>query len=279
MTVNLRDWAHTATFRGWGAGWPSCTGAAGNLAIVTFARTAVRVSVHKRIARLVQILADETERRGHLAKLGQTGAYNCRKIAGTNSPSNHSWGIAIDWNWTDNPYSTNPKHTNPQWMYDLWARYGFANGSMYSGAKDWMHIEFMGSMVEADLMTQLAMQEILGNPSPTVPIIPPQPAPGAPATTITWTKETDVILPVLYKGDGVKGTPRGILHWYVLRLQAMLQPNISGVQTACPMDGVFGDSTVAAVKAFQTARKIIADGACGPVTWSWILGNLAPDYG
>lgn len=273
--VNLRDWGHTAAQRGWGQGWPGCSGTNGQLVIVTFKRSGVRVSVHRRIARLVQILGDETERRGHLAKLGQTGAFNCRPIGGTRTPSNHSWAIAIDWNWQDNPFSRNPRHTNPDWMYELWARFGFANGAMYSGAKDWMHIEFMGSPQQADWLTSLAEFEILGNPQPPVPIIPPAPGPGV-IVPILWIQEAEMALPVLYEGDGVKGTRRGVTHWYVLRLQAML--NVCGLKAVVPLDGVFGRSTTVAVKELQAARRVTADGAVGPVTWGHVHGNPAPDF-
>lgn len=169
MTINLSDYAHTAAQRGWGAGWPSCSGAAGNLVKVTFTASGVAVSVHQRIARLFLLLANETERRGYLAKLGQTGSYNCRAIAGTNSPSNHSWGLACDWNWTDNPFTTNYALNHvPAWMAPLWNRYGFAWGGAYTGKKDFMHWEFMGTPADADAMTALALYE-LGNGSAPLP--------------------------------------------------------------------------------------------------------------
>lgn len=271
--VNLRDWSHIASQRGWGAGWPSCSGAAGNLAVVTFARSGVRVSAHKRLARLVQILADETERRGYLAKLGQTGAYNCRAIAGTHTPSNHSWGLAIDWNWQSNGYTMSKSHTNPQWMYDLWAQYGFANGSMYNGPWDWMHFEQMGSPAQVDDATGRAIANILGQPQPNVPIIP-----STPTATITWIQEADMALPVLYPGDGVRGARdgRGALHWYVLSLQALLA--VRGLGAKVVPSGEYDAATVVAVKELQTRQKIIADGTVGPATWPWVLGNLAPDY-
>lgn len=274
MAVNLSDYSHTAAQRGWGPGWPSCSGASGNLAVVTFGRSGVRVSVHKRIARLVQILADETERRGYLAKLGQTGAYNCRAISGTNSPSNHSWGLAIDWNWTDNPFTTNWAANHiPSWMPPLWNHYGFAWGGNYTSRHDFMHFEAMGSLIEMDDATGRAIANILGQPQPNVPIIP-----STPTATITWIQEADMALPVLYPGDGVRGARdgRGALHWYVLSLQALLA--VRGLGAKVVPSGEYDAATVVAVKELQTRQKIIADGTVGPATWPWVLGNLAPDY-
>ncbi|MCA0870052.1 M15 family metallopeptidase [Seohaeicola saemankumensis] len=41
---------------------------------------------------------------GYKVRNGDTGAYNCRNIGGTNLKSLHSYGIALDVNWTTNPY-------------------------------------------------------------------------------------------------------------------------------------------------------------------------------
>lgn len=162
MAIDLRDYSRTAAQRGWGAGWPSCGGAkTAGTAVVTAERSGTRMSVHKRLARLVDLLIDETERRGYLLKPGQCGGYNCRAIAGTGSPSNHSWGLAVDVNWQDNPYTTDlSRNTIPDWMVELWNRCGFAWGGHYAGArKDFMHFEFMGSPADADEMTALALRE------------------------------------------------------------------------------------------------------------------------
>jgi LAGLIDADG-like domain len=88
--IDLTDYAHTAAQRGWGAGWPSCAGAKlSGLAVARAPRSGVGVSVHRRIALLVELLFTETERRGYLLRSGQCWGYACRAIAGMSVASNH----------------------------------------------------------------------------------------------------------------------------------------------------------------------------------------------
>jgi hypothetical protein len=170
MAINLRDYSRTAAQRGWGAGWPSCGGAkAAGTAVVTADRSGTRFSVHKRIARLVDLIVDECERRDYRLKSGQTGGYNCRPIGGTSSPSNHSWGLAIDVNWLTNPMRKPLTTDIPGWVVALFNRYGFAWGGHYSGTPDAMHFEFMGTPEQADEMTALALRELPATPIPAVP--------------------------------------------------------------------------------------------------------------
>lgn len=78
MPIDLNDYTRTAAQRGWGPGWPSCGGVASSgLAVVAAPRSGVRVSVNRRIARLVGLLFTETENRGYLLRAGQCGGYNC----------------------------------------------------------------------------------------------------------------------------------------------------------------------------------------------------------
>ena len=279
VQINLRDWSRNAESKGWGKGWPSCTGVGlfGGTIIVTGPRSGVRWSWNRRLGPLVAILTAEMERRGFLMKPGQCGAYNCRAISGTNSPSNHSWANAGDLNWQDNPYTTTGRHTIPQWVYDLWARYGFANGSMYSGAKDWMHLEFMGSPLQADAMTALAIHEIKGGDGASLPVPIVPSAPGV----IEWIMESNMPFPkALYMLDGTRGAAaeRGRLHWYVMRAQAMLNCQNAKLVPRCPVDGEFRQSTKDAVIAVQKLNKINADGIIGPATLAWVMGNDAPDF-
>ena len=130
-------------------------------------RSRVGVSVHRRIARLVELLFAETERRGYLLRPGQCWGYACRAIAGTAVASNHSWGLAIDINSLANPYQFPRRTDMPTWMPLLWNRYGFAWGGNYNdngrlGKADSMHYEFMGTPTDADQMTALALYELTG---------------------------------------------------------------------------------------------------------------------
>lgn len=87
------------------------------------------------------------------------------------------------------------------------------------------------------------------------------------------------MVPVLKLNDGVKGTGvRGRMHWWVGTLQACL--NIRGLKVPgpIPVDGVFGPSTDAAVRAAQQRAGLPVDGVVGALTWAVVLGNDAPDY-
>jgi hypothetical protein len=170
MRFSINDYSIRASDKGWGPGWP--TDRSADMARVTADRSKAAVNVHKRIARLVDLLLDETERRGYLAKPNQTGAYNNRAINDkdgrpTNTPSNHSWGLAVDLNSLDNDDSRDGiVHTNmPDWLPRLWGRYGFAWGGNYRGSsyRDPMHLEFMGAPADADDMTRKAIDDGIGN--------------------------------------------------------------------------------------------------------------------
>lgn len=248
MAINLKDYARTSAQRGWGAGWPSCRGAkTAGTAIVQADRSGTRFSVHKRIARLVDLLIDESERRGYLLVKGQCGGYNCRPIGGTSTASNHSWGLAIDVNWGRNPMKRPLTTDIPRWMIDLWARYGFAWGGDYG---DPMHFEFMGSPADADAMTALAVRELLGKapaPPPKLPAPSPRPvvASGRP------------VLRRGARGTAVRELQTVLARWYpVLRLR---------------VDGDFGPATEAAVRHLQRNARLVVDGVAGPATYR-VLG-------
>jgi D-alanyl-D-alanine carboxypeptidase-like protein/LysM domain-containing protein len=178
MRFSINDYSISPKAKGWGSGWPQDR--SHDMARVRADRSGTAVNVNKRIARLVDCLCDETERRGYLLVQAQTGGYNNRPISGTHKPSNHSWGLAVDLNWQRNPQNFHGVlHTDfPIWLPKLWGRYGFAWGGNYRGNhKDPMHLEFMGSPEDADDMTSAARRDLTGQaPAPhPVPKSPAQP--------------------------------------------------------------------------------------------------------
>ena len=182
MRYSINSHGISAQAKGWGHGWP--TNRAHDMARVKADRSGTSINVHKRIARLVDMLLDETERRGYRLNPHKCGGYVCRQIFGkghrpTGHPSNHSWGLAIDLNWNSNVERWDGKVvTNmPSWLPKLWGRYGFFWGANYSGGhRDPMHVEFMGSPDDADDMTAKAKRELRGGKSmPAAPKAKPAP--------------------------------------------------------------------------------------------------------
>jgi D-alanyl-D-alanine carboxypeptidase len=150
--IDLLDYSRNAQQKGWGA---PC---AARLATVTL--RVARVTVDVRLAELVGLIMRANEARGYVYRAADTGAYNCRKIAGTTRWSNHAWAIAIDENWQTNPFTSPLRTDKPRWLIDRWNRYGFAWGGDYSGRKDPMHFEFMGSPAQAQAALELARREL-----------------------------------------------------------------------------------------------------------------------
>lgn len=239
--ISLTDYSRNAQQKGWGA---PCTQARTAITL----SNGVRFTVATRIALLTTLVMNECIRRGYVIRQNDTGAYNCRYIAGTTVWSNHAWAIAIDINWTTNPYTTARVTDKPQWLFDLFNRFGFANGADYSGRKDWMHHEFMGSPTQADAATSLALKE-LGGDKPPVVVTPP------PASSSQITQD---------------------------------QFDLNDTGFPCLLTGIWDAQSQNACRRFQTAAKITVDGICGPVTrtnlhkvpsWHSSGPNVADDPG
>lgn len=237
MAIDLSDFARTAADRGWGSGWPKCV-AGSDLATVVADRSGTRIAVRKGLAVLVDTLIDWTERAdggNYLLKKGQCGGFNCRPIKGTNVASNHSWAVAVDLNWNDNPLTSSGQHTIPTHVAEVWKKYGFGWGGNYTGPKkDWMHFEFMGTPADAAERTQAALREL------------------SPGTT---------------QSDAAGAGPlrRGSTGPAVAALQERLNrghPDFSHLV----VDSDFGPSTEAAVREFQRRVSLTVDGVAGPRT-------------
>lgn len=62
------------------------------------------VRVQTEIVPAVKALEHALVTNGYESPMGPTGSYLCRNIAGTSLPSLHSFGIAIDWDYPNNPH-------------------------------------------------------------------------------------------------------------------------------------------------------------------------------
>lgn len=205
--------------------------------------------IHRDLHELVTLLVRETRRRGYVfgvpgnPSYGNWGYAN-RPISGTKTPSNHSQGTSIDINAPRNPYSYTFKTDMPSWMPALWKRYGFRWGGDYSGKKDTMHYEFMGTVADAHLLAAAARAEFSGQ-TPIPPTYPP---------------------------DTIRMGARGPI---VVTLQTLLNKWGYGIT----VDGDFGPSTNHVVVDFQRKRGLAADGIVGPATWSALNNYPKPPQG
>lgn len=153
----------------WGPGWPNCQPSRIDSSF-SVDGTRFPGGMRFELVDLTTMLVRETKARGY--RFGTASdpsygcwGYSCRAISGSNNPSNHSWGLAVDINAPSNPY-TSPLVTDmPGWMPDLWNAYGFRWGGDYSGSKDAMHYEFMESVAAAASYTDQARRDGLGGGS------------------------------------------------------------------------------------------------------------------
>lgn len=158
------DYSLSATARGWGSGWPNCP-SWDKLATVVCDRSNAKATVRKELSVLVDAIMNSVERDGCMFRKEDTGGFNCRDIkdskgGSTGKPSNHSWGLAVDGNWNENPNTYDTSHivtTYPDWVVARFNRYGFAWGGMYA---DSMHWEFMGTPAQAAQQRDLALKEL-----------------------------------------------------------------------------------------------------------------------
>lgn len=190
----------------WGSGWPNCQGSKINSGFVV-SGTRFPGGMRNELVDLTSMLVQECKNRGY--RFGSSSdpsygcwGYSCRAISGSNNPSNHSWGLAVDINAPSNPY-TSPLVTDmPSWMPDLWNEYGFRWGGDYSGSKDAMHYEFMESVAAAADYTSRARSAGLGGGS----VVPPQP----PKDWFEMATEADLRRIVSEELDARSLNPQGI---------------------------------------------------------------------
>lgn len=102
-----------------------------------------KVSVSKDAAPAFQGLLADLEAAGYPINPKTTGGYNRRMIAGTQTPSEHAFGNAVDVNWNDNPQGAGkPSTIPPELARQLAAKYGLTWGGDFKTNPDPMHFEY-----------------------------------------------------------------------------------------------------------------------------------------
>ena len=223
---------------GWG---PACSIARTTITL----SSGVRITVATGIAELTKILLDECIRRGYVIRQSDTGSYNCRYIGGTTTWSVHAWALAIDINWSTNPYQYTLKTDFPTWMRALLNKYGFSWGGDWSGKKDAMHWQFMGTPAQAKVATDMAKRDILGSGTTPTPETLPKYATGSRTLSLTN--------PVT-RGTDVADLQRILNAWY---------PDV----TPLVKDGSYKSIDKYRVVYMQERAGLEADGIVGPQTW------------
>lgn len=171
--------------QGWGSGWPNCQASKMKTITAQDQTTGenydIKVTVRAEIAQLVADLLEATDK---LYDLDQhdTGAYNCRPIAGTSRASNHSWGLAIDLNWDDNPQGAWTHSVIPPKVVAMWIDCGFGWGGFYKGTPDLMHFEYLGTPKSVAANAKKAAKYNGTAPAP-APAPKPKPVPVDPIYT------------------------------------------------------------------------------------------------
>lgn len=130
---------NNAASRGWGPGWPN----AQEGKMITVLGGGVRVRVRREIAPLVETLLNATAKLGYTLKPGACWGFANRPIRGTQTASNHSWGLAVDLNAEDNPMGSTFRTDIPPAVVRAWEACGFYWGGRYANRPDSMHFEYV----------------------------------------------------------------------------------------------------------------------------------------
>jgi hypothetical protein len=134
----------------------------------------VWVTVNTRCVQAFNALAFVMAWHHYFPSGNDTGAYNCRAITGGTGLSLHSFGIALDINWNENPFSpTLVTDMPPAMVADCKAirtnggDVVFRWGGDYTTNKDAMHWEVVAS--PAELAAGIAGFDLTPTPDPTRP--------------------------------------------------------------------------------------------------------------
>jgi hypothetical protein len=139
-------------------------------------RGGARFTVARKYAPRFEALLNDLEASGYSIDPKQSGGYNPRNIAGTSTPSQHSFGRAVDVNWTRNALGT-AGDIDPALAQELSTKHGFTWGGSWKNKRDPMHFE-IADKEPAPPVSQRSLVAFAGNtPAPAQPTAPVSSAP------------------------------------------------------------------------------------------------------
>lgn len=189
----------------------------------------------------MRYVAEQWHARVERLRAGWCWGWAYRAVRGATDLSNHAGGYALDFNAPDHPLGKVGTYSGAQ-VGQIHAVLGEVGGVIrwggdYSGRKDEMHIEVVGSQAA---VAAVAARLRGGGVGPAAPTPPPAPASGQ-------------LLRRGSTGDAVKA------------LQARLNRDYPAY-SKLSVDGIFGPGTEAVVKEFQRRAGLAVDGIAGPKT-------------
>lgn len=175
---------------------------------------------------------------------GWNWGYAYRAISGSTTYSNHASGTAIDCNAPRHPLGASGTFSSTQ-VSRIRSILTYCDGVVrwggdYSSRKDEMHFEI--NVRPGDARLAALVTKIGGG--------------GGGGSTATWSTVSP-----------------GATGFRVTAIQHLLRSRGYSLTA----DGVFGDTTLARVKSFQTSKGLVADGVVGAKTWSALV--VAVKYG
>jgi len=238
-----------------GTGWPACD----RSKIVTLVRAdGLRLPLHRDLVELAAISLDVVEALGYDIRPDWTWGYACRAVAGTRTPSNHSWGTAGDINAPRNPR----RARGLPMVSDIPAKViAFLEGVGWTWGGRWawpdpMHFEWRGTAADARRTADNLRRFFAAQGGKTPP--PPQHV-GSPRRPAPRTYPGPCRM-----GDGM---PPAKASSTVRVWQQVLVERGYDLKA----DGQFGQATNHVVVHWQQGHALKPDGIAGPATWHSLL--------
>lgn len=195
-------------------------------------------------------LAEIAKRHGYLFRESAGGTWVVRNIAGTNIPSLHSYGIAMDWNPSKNAFGQCGTDIPTAMRTEVLALRTGNGFPVFTWGGNWRPCDKSDPMhFQIDCSPAALLTGIKGV------AIPPNPTYPGGTVSVTVTRST------VQEGD--KNTAKGSDEKIV---QALLHAHGYGGTTGT-IDGIIGSKTDTAIRQFQSAKKLTVDGIVGANTW------------